>query len=242
MASRRPLVVVSGVTSELPQGDTVVGASAGTLVAGSGLSGGGAFTGGTVTVDVSLAPNPSGIIFVGDALGLDGVTQTVAETALSSGNAALGLADTALSSGNAALSSAASKLPLTGGTLSGPLNVSGTIDTSDAISDPLGNVRTIPQTAVGTDTYTLVSGDVGKHIAIGSGVVTIPSGVFQVGDAVSIFNTTSGVQTISGQVGITLRQAGTTNTGQRTVDAYGLTTVLCVDNTEVFVIAGAGIL
>jgi hypothetical protein len=235
MASRRPLVVVSGVTSELPQGDTVVGASAGTLVAGSGLSGGGAFTGGTVTVDVSLAPNPSGIIFVGDALGLDGVTQTVAEAALSSGNAAL-------SSGNAALSSAASKLPLTGGTLSGPLNVSGTIDTSDAISDPLGNVRTIPQTAVGTDTYTLVSGDVGKHIAIGSGVVTIPSGVFQVGDAVSIFNTTSGVQTISGQVGITLRQAGTTNTGQRTVDAYGLTTVLCVDNTEVFVIAGAGIL
>lgn len=73
MASRRPLVVISGVTSELPPGDTVEGASAGTLVAGSGLSGGGAFTGGTVTVDVSLAPNPSGLILVGDSLGIDGV-------------------------------------------------------------------------------------------------------------------------------------------------------------------------
>lgn len=73
MASRRPLVVISGVTSELPPGDTIQGASAGTLVAGSGLSGGGAFTGGTVTVDVSLAPNPSGLILVGDSLGIDGV-------------------------------------------------------------------------------------------------------------------------------------------------------------------------
>ena len=82
MASRRPLVIISGATSELPPGDTVAGASAGTLVAGSGLSGGGPFTGGTVTVDLSLAPNPSGLLFVGDALGLDGA-------AIASGNAAL---------------------------------------------------------------------------------------------------------------------------------------------------------
>jgi hypothetical protein len=86
MAQRRPLVVVSGVTSELPTGDTVVGASAGVLVAGSGLIGGGTL-GGTTTLDVAIAANPSGLIFVGDSLGIDG-------SALASGNAALSLAAT----------------------------------------------------------------------------------------------------------------------------------------------------
>lgn len=86
MAQRRPLVVVSGVTSELPTGDTITGASAGTLVAGSGLIGGGAL-GGTTTLDVAIAANPSGLIFVGDGLAIDGSAQA-------SGNAALGLAAT----------------------------------------------------------------------------------------------------------------------------------------------------
>ena len=134
MATRRPLVVVSGVTSELPVGDVITGASAGTLVAGSGLDGGGALTGGTVTVNVSLAPAASGLIFVGDTLGLDGVAQTTATSALASGNAALTNAATALASGNAALSSAATaqasgnaalssvgnKYDKTGGPISGP--------------------------------------------------------------------------------------------------------------------------
>ena len=83
MALRRPLVVVSGVTSELPPGDSVVGAQAGTLVAGSGLNGGGLLDGGTATVNVSLAAAPSGLIFVGDALGLDGIALASANAALS---------------------------------------------------------------------------------------------------------------------------------------------------------------
>jgi hypothetical protein len=114
MASRRPLVLVSGVTSELPTGDTVVGANAGTLVAGSGLDGGGALVGGTVTVNASIAPAASGLIFVGDALGIDGsaiasgnAALASASTALASGNAGISTGLTALSSGNAALVSAA---------------------------------------------------------------------------------------------------------------------------------------
>ena len=101
MASRRPLVIVSGLLSELPAGDTVIAGA--TLAAGSGLSGGGALTGSTVTLDVSLATNASGLIFVGDALGIDGVVQTVASAAQASGNAALVVGTTALASGNAAL-------------------------------------------------------------------------------------------------------------------------------------------
>ena len=113
MATRRPLVVVSGVTSELPVGDFVTGTSAGSIVAGSGLDGGGALTGGSVTVNVSLAAAPSGLIFVGDALGIDGSAQA-------SGNAALSAASVAQASGNAALSSVAGKYDKTGGPISGP--------------------------------------------------------------------------------------------------------------------------
>jgi|DEB0MinimDraft_3_1074331.scaffolds.fasta_scaffold374140_1 hypothetical protein len=72
MTSRRPLVLVSGTFSELPQGDSVAGAS------------------------VTLAASPSGLIFVGADLGIDGV-------ALASGEAAQVSANTALASGNAAL-------------------------------------------------------------------------------------------------------------------------------------------
>lgn len=94
MTSRRPLVVISGVFSELPQGDSVVGASAGSLVAGSGIDGGGDLDGSTRRLDLELAAAPSGLIFVGTgdsaALGLDGSAQA-------SGNAALSALDTGLS-------------------------------------------------------------------------------------------------------------------------------------------------
>lgn len=120
MATRRPLVLVSGATSELPTGDVIVGASAGTLVAGSGLDGGGALIGGTVTVNVSLAAAPSGLIFVGDTLGIDGVAQATANRALSSGNAALTDAATALASGNSALADLTNKYNKVGGPISGP--------------------------------------------------------------------------------------------------------------------------
>lgn len=72
MATRKPLVVVSGLLSELPPSDNIDGALVGTLTAGSGLSGGGSLST-DQRVDVSLAPNPSGLIFVGDSLGIDGV-------------------------------------------------------------------------------------------------------------------------------------------------------------------------
>ena len=196
----------------------------------------------------ALASGNAGILNAGlaqasgnAALASGNAALVLGSLALASGNLGIANAATALASGNAALVSAASRLSLAGGTLSGALNVSGSIDASGVIRDQIGNVRAIPQTSVGTSTYTLVSGDIGKHISIASGVVTVPSGVFTVGAAVSIFNNSSGTQVVSGQAGITLRQAGTTNTGQRSVAAYGLTTVLCVADTQIFVITGAGI-
>jgi hypothetical protein len=125
MVARRPVVSISGQQTELPPGDSIVGGSLGTLTAGSGLNGGGDLSS-TATVNVSLAPNPSGLILVDNKyLATDGVAQRTATTALASGNYSLSvgssalasgiagdsLATTALASGNAALAKIAS-IPL----------------------------------------------------------------------------------------------------------------------------------
>ena len=100
-------------------------------------------------------------------------------------------------------------------------------------------VGNIPQNSQ-TSAYTLVVGDAGKHVNITTGGVTVPSGVFSVGDAVSIFNDSTSNQTITQGSSVTLRQAGTANTGNRTLTQYGICTVLCVATNE-FVITGSGL-
>jgi len=137
MADRRPLVLISGVFSELPQGDSTIGSSAGTLTAGSGVTGGGALDGTARRLDIALAANASGLIIVGDGdsatLGFDGshvasgsAALALAGEALASGNAALAVAvpeEGALASGNAALSDLTSKVSKAGDVVSGTLVV-----------------------------------------------------------------------------------------------------------------------
>jgi hypothetical protein len=85
MAARKPLVIVSGFFSELPASDTTV----------------------------VLAVAPSGLIYVGSTLGIDGSAQisgnagiSAAVTAQASGNAGISAAVTAQISGNAGISAA----------------------------------------------------------------------------------------------------------------------------------------
>lgn len=121
MTQRSPLVIVNGRLSELPPGDSVQGASLGTVTASSGLVGGGDFNTGTKRIDLALAPNPSGLVFTSTgALASDGASaitalnalasglagQTAATAAASGANVALVTSQVALASGNAALSSA----------------------------------------------------------------------------------------------------------------------------------------
>lgn len=110
---------------------------------------------------------------------------------------------------------------------------------SGGANDNKGNLRNIPQNTQ-TNSYTLLASDAGKHISITTGGITVPSGVFAVGEAVTIYNNSSSSQTITQGNSVTLRNAGTTNTGNRTLAAYGLVTILCVD-TNVFVITGGGL-
>jgi len=117
MAEKLPLVYVDGQLSQLPTGDVAEGATLGSITAGSGLVGGGDLQTGNKRLDVALASSASGVIFVGDSIGMDGADLVIASAALASGvagssNSAIALAsgvaaqsnaNTALASGNAAL-------------------------------------------------------------------------------------------------------------------------------------------
>ena len=130
---------------------------------------------------------------------------------------------------------------ITSGTIAGTtaINTSGAITTTGAITDGTGSIRQIPQNAR-TAAYVLTLSDVGKHISITTGGVTVPQSVFSIGDNVTIFNNSTSNQTITQGTGITLRSGGSTSTGNRTLAAYGVATILCVAS-GVFVITGTGL-
>lgn len=123
----------------------------------------------------------------------------------------------------------ADAVAITGGTMSG----------MTSIADTIGNVRNLPINAK-TATYVLLVTDAGRVISITTGGVTVPSGVFSAGQAISIYNNSAVAQTITQGGGTTMTLASSGLTGNRTLGGYGLCTVLCLASNT-FVITGAGI-
>ena len=119
------------------------------------------------------------------------------------------------------------------------VNINTDLNVSGVVSDSAGSLRNLPQVSK-SSAYTLIASDTGKHVSISSGGVTVASGVFSIGDVVTIYNNSSSSQTITQGSSVTLRQAGTSNTGNRTLAEYGVATVLCVASNT-FVISGAGL-
>jgi hypothetical protein len=102
--------------------------------------------------------------------------------------------------------------------------------------------RNIPQNAQ-TSAYVAAIGDVGEHISITTGGVTVNASVFSAGDVFTIYNNSGSSQTITAGASVTFQLAGTATTGNRTLAQRGLGTVLCVVGgaTPTFVISGAGV-
>jgi hypothetical protein len=128
--------------------------------------------------------------------------------------------------------------------LSGTVTSSGNITLGGSITSVAANAtidgvtigyRNIPRS---TTSGTATTADVGKVIAVSAGI-TIPNSTFAAGDAVSIYNNSASAITITASV-TTLRQAGTTNTGNRTLAAYGMATIWFNSATEA-IISGAGV-
>jgi hypothetical protein len=122
----------------------------------------------------------------------------------------------------------------------GALSAPAMADTSLINGIRLG-YRNIPQVAQSA-AYTLALSDVGKSVDTSAGVTVPPNSTvaFAIGDTLSITNTSAASITITQGTGVTMRQAGTTNTGNRTVAAYGLVTLRKV-GADLWFIAGSGL-
>lgn len=125
---------------------------------------------------------------------------------------------------------------------------SATLSSGSTISDgttafSIGYLN-IPQNAQ-SGNYTLALTDNGKHVYStnsGSQTITIPTNAsvaFPKGAALTIVNNGTTAITIS-TTSITLYQAGTTNTGNRTIATKGVATLLKVD-TDTWFVSGSGV-
>jgi hypothetical protein len=122
---------------------------------------------------------------------------------------------------------------VTGATISGAANTL-TVDGTVGVG-----FKNIPQSgSAKTAGYTLATGDVGKFIEVGaSGSITIPDATFSAGDAVVIFNNTSGDVTITCSITTAYIAGEDADEASVTLATRGICNVLFISGT-VCVITG----
>lgn len=98
--------------------------------------------------------------------------------------------------------------------------------------------RNIPPVGTKTSSYTLAVDDVGKYVQVGtSGSITIPNATFSEGDAITIFNNTTGNITVTCTI-TTAYIAGTdTDKNSVTLATRGIANIFFISGT-VCVITG----
>jgi hypothetical protein len=205
-------------------------------------------TGTTSTTFTNLTTNVTGTLPV--ANGGTGVTSSTGTTAVVLSTSptlvtpVLGVA-TATSVNKVALTAPATSATLTiadGKTLtaSNSLTLAGTDATTltfPSITSKIGYLN-LPPVGTKTGSYTLAVGDVGEYVQVGSGgSITIPDATFSEGDAISIFNNTTGAITIT--CTITTAYIAGTDADKATVSlaTRGVCTILFISGT-VCVITG----
>lgn len=108
---------------------------------------------------------------------------------------------------------------------------------SGTLSDPAGNVRDIPSAgSAKTSAYTLTISDIGEFVTVGtSGSITVVNDVFTAGNAVSIYNNTTGNITLTMSI-TTAYIAGTdSDKATMTLATRGLATLLFISASTVVV-------
>jgi len=125
----------------------------------------------------------------------------------------------------------------TGGALGTPS--SGTLSSCTVDGTNAVGYKNIPQTGSDkTTAYTLVTGDVGKYVGVGTGgSIVVPTSTFANGDAISIFNNTTGSITITTTAPTAYIAGANTVKTSITLATRGIATILFVSAT-VCVVSG----
>jgi len=127
-----------------------------------------------------------------------------------------------------------------------PINVTYTTLGATAFGWTVASATTAAaaRTVLGTDIYKtvpingsgFVSGECYDSNAVG---LTLNTGV-ALGSVYTLYNHAASAMTITQGVGLTLRLAGTTSTGNRNIAAYGMASIIYISSTEA-IISGAGV-
>ena len=212
---------------------TSVDVSGGTT--GLTTSGGPITSSGTVTLAGTLAA----------ANGGTGVQNNAAMTVTGSGNFAYTRTLTAATNvtfpTTGTLSTLAGSETLTNKTLTAPTlttpalgtPASGNLTSCTADGTNKVGYQNIPLSGIKTASYTLVAGDVGKFVELGtSGTIVVPASVFAAGDAISIFNNTSASISCTCSAVTTVYKGGTdADISTFSVTTRGVATILFITAT-----------
>jgi hypothetical protein len=210
MATRRPIVLVSGVSSELPPGDLVPGVDSTAQASGNAA---------LVLAATALASGNLGIANASVALASGNAALTNSATALASGNAGLVVASRALTSGNlgitnAAIALASGNLGITNASIalaSGNAALTGLSSKYDKVGGAISGPVVVQSQSIGPSTYVISSGVCILNFGAGNNFEVVLNA------ATSTFATP--VNASGGQTGaITLRQD---DTGTRLVAYSG---------------------
>ena len=122
----------------------------------------------------------------------------------------------------------------------GTLAVTNTITGSSTVSDQDGDLRDIPLSTKVSGAYTLAIGDAGNQVTINSAnvTVTVPTGVFSVGDIISIVSVNGCTATLACTAVNAVKAGDLAATASHTLDANGVASIMFTYTADLAVLTG----
>jgi len=229
LANATGLSLTTGVTGILPVLNGGTGTATPSLVQGTNVT----ITGTWPNQTIASTAGGTGTVTSASVVSANGFAGTVA-TATTTPAITLTTSITGVLKGNGTAISAA-----TAGTdyvaPSGALGTpsSGTLSSCTVDGTNKVGYLNIPNSGAKTSSYTLVVGDVGKFIELGTGgTVVVPASIFAAGDAISIFNNTSASISCTCSAVTTVYKGGTdADISTFSVTTRGVATILFISAT-----------
>ena len=112
--------------------------------------------------------------------------------------------------------------------------------TFDVVNDADGNLRDIPLSTKVSGNYTLAIGDAGNQVTINSAnvIVTVPTGVFAVGDIVSVISVNGCTATLACTAVNAVKAGDLAATALHTLDANGVASIMFSYTADLAVLTG----